>query len=46
MITLSAQQHLKEDILIPSYYFTFFYHIIYIFIISFQTLMQKETPCL
>ena len=43
MITLNMQQNLKEDLLILPRYFTFFYLVIFIFIISFQTLMHKET---
>ena len=43
MITLNTQQHLKEDVLILSRYFNFFDLILFFFIISFHTLMHKET---
>ena len=43
MATLNTKHHLKEDLLILSRYFTFYYLIVFFFIISFQILMHKET---
>ena len=43
IITLNTQHHLKEDLLVLSCCFTFSYLIIFFFIISFQTLIHKET---
>ena len=43
MITLNAQQHFKEYLLILSRCFTFFHLIAFFLIISFQTLIHKET---
>ena len=40
---LKYKGHLKEDLSILSRYFTFFYLIVFFFIISFQTFIHKET---
>ena len=43
MKTWNTQQYLKEDLLILSRYFMFFYLIILFYINSLQTLVYKET---
>ena len=45
MITWNTQQYLKEDLLIRCRYFTFsFTLIVFLLIVSLQTLMFKEAP--
>ena len=43
MVTLNTQQHLKDWLLIVFRYFTFFDLIVFFLVISFQTLMYRET---
>ena len=42
MITLNAQQYLKEDLLILSCYFTIFYLMVFFFLSFFKTSCAKK----